>query len=99
MYRSSNHKSLVHFADDTTAFAFDSGIINVHAIVNRELVGVDSWLKGIKLSLYVSETSFMKISKHENLFDIRIQNSIIRKFQLSNFLMLHLMKILFLMIM
>ena len=30
----------VHFADDTTVFASDSNINNVHATVNRELVGV-----------------------------------------------------------
>ena len=30
----------VHFADDTTVFASDSDSNNVHATVNRELVGV-----------------------------------------------------------
>ena len=35
----------VHFADDTTDFASDSDINSVHATVNRELVGVDNWLK------------------------------------------------------
>ena len=35
----------VHFADGTTVFASDSAINNVHATVNRELVGVDNWLK------------------------------------------------------
>ena len=30
----------VHFPDDTTAFASDSDINNVHATVTRELVGV-----------------------------------------------------------
>ena len=44
MYRSSNQMRFVHFADDTTVFA-DSDINNVHATVNRELVGVDNWLK------------------------------------------------------
>ena len=32
----------VDFADDTIVFAFDSDINNVHATVNRELVGVDN---------------------------------------------------------
>ena len=32
----------VHFADDTTGLASDSDINNVHATVNRELVGVDN---------------------------------------------------------
>ena len=45
MYRSSNQMHFVHFAEDTTVFAFDSDINNVHAAVNKELVGVDNWLK------------------------------------------------------
>ena len=32
----------VHFADDTTVFASDSDINNVHATVNRELVVLDN---------------------------------------------------------
>ena len=35
----------VHFADDTTVFASDSDINNVHATVNTEPVEVDNWLK------------------------------------------------------
>ena len=31
-----------HFADDTTVFASEIDINNVHATVNRELVGVDN---------------------------------------------------------
>ena len=42
MYRSSNQMRFVHFADDTTVFASDTDINNVHATVNRELVGVDN---------------------------------------------------------
>ena len=63
MYRSSNQMHFVHFADDTTVFASDSDINNVHATVNRELVGVDNWLKANRLSVNVSKTSYMIISK------------------------------------
>ena len=42
MYRSSNQVRFVHFADDTTVFASDGDIKNVHATVNKELVGVDN---------------------------------------------------------
>ena len=45
MYKSSNQMRFVHFANYTTFFASDSGINNVHATVNRELVGVDNWLR------------------------------------------------------
>ena len=40
--------------------------INVHATVNRELVGVDDWLKANRLSLNVSKTSYMIISNQKN---------------------------------
>ena len=62
----------VYFADDTTVFASDSDINNVHATVNRQLVGVDNWLKANRLSLNVSETSYMIISNQKNAIDIRI---------------------------
>ena len=45
MYRSINQMRFVHFADDRTVFASYSNSNNVHATVNRELVGVDNWLK------------------------------------------------------
>ena len=47
----SNQMRFVHFADDTTVFTSDSDINNVHDTVNRELVGVDNWLKANRLSL------------------------------------------------
>ena len=50
MHRSSNQMLFVHFVDDTTVFAH-----NVHASLNRELVGVDNWLKTNRLSLNVSK--------------------------------------------
>ena len=62
MHRSSDQMRFVHFADDTTVFASDSEINGVHAIVNRELVGFDNWLKTNRLSLNVSNTSYMIIS-------------------------------------
>ena len=51
MYKSLNQMGFVHFAGDKTVFASDSDISNVHATVNRELVGVDNWLKANRLSL------------------------------------------------
>ena len=56
MYRSSNQMHFVHFADDTAVLTSDSDINNVHATVNRELIGVDNWLKVDRLSVNVSKT-------------------------------------------
>ena len=77
MYRSSNQMRFVYFADDTTVYASDSDINNVHSTVNRELVGVDNWLKANRLSLNVSKTSHMIISNQKNAIDIRIRASIL----------------------
>ena len=69
----------VHFAVHTTVFASDSDINNVHATLNRELVGVDNWLKANRLSLNVSKIPFMIISNQKNAIEIRIRDSILTK--------------------
>ena len=71
IYKSSNQMRFVHFADDTTVFASNSDISNVHATVNMELEGVDNWLKSNKVN--VSKTSYMIISNQKNVTDIRIR--------------------------
>ena len=83
----------VHFADDTTVFASDTDINmphwqwgNVHASVNRELVGVDNWLKTNRLSLNVSKTSYMIIFNQNNALDIKIRESILTKVSTVKFL-------------
>ena len=76
----------VHFADGTTVFASDSNINNVHATVNMELVGVDNWLKANRLSLNVSKTSYMIISKKKNAIDIRIRDLNLTKVSTVKFL-------------
>ena len=74
MYTSSNQMRFVHFADDTSVFASDSDINNVHAAVNRVLVGVDNCLKANRLSLNISKTSYMIISNQKNVIEIRIRD-------------------------
>ena len=54
--------------------------------MNRELVGVDSWLKDNRLSLNISKTSYMIISKQENSIEIRIRDSILTKVSTVKFL-------------
>ena len=63
----------VHLADDSTVFASDSDINNVHASVNRELVGVDNWLKTSGLPLNVNKTSYIIIPNQNNALDIKIR--------------------------
>ena len=76
----------VDFTDDTTVFGSDSDINGVHASVNRELVGVDNWLKTNRLSLNVSKTSYMITSNQKNALDIRIRETILTKVSTVKFL-------------
>ena len=85
MHRSSDQLRFVHFADDTTVFASDSDINGVQASVNRELVGVDNWLKTNRLSLNVSKT-YMIISNQKNALDIKIRETILTKVSTVKFL-------------
>ena len=66
-------------------FASDSDINNVHASVNRELVGVDNWLKINRLTLNVSKTSYI-ISNKKNALDIQIRETILKKVSTVKFL-------------
>ena len=86
MYRSSNQMRFVHFADDTTVFASDSDINNVYATVNRELVGVDNWLKAKRLFLNMIKISYMIISNQKYAVEIRIRDSILTKVSTVKFL-------------
>ena len=76
----------IDFADDTTVFASDSDINNVHASVNRELVGVGNWLKTNRLSLNVNKTSYMIISNPKNALDVQIRETITTKVSTVKFL-------------
>ena len=86
MYRSSNQMRFVHFAADTTVFASGIDINNIHSALNRELVGVDNWLKANRVSLNVSKTSHMIISSQKNAIKIRIRDLILWKVSSVKFL-------------
>ena len=76
----------VHFADDTF-FVSDSDINNVHATLNRELVGVDNWLKAKRHFLKLCKTSYMIISNQKNSIDnITIRDSVLTKVTTVKFL-------------
>ena len=77
---------VVHFADNTTVFASDSGINNVHTTVNMEVVGVDDWLSTDRHSLNVSRTSYMIISNQKPVSDIKLRDSILTKVSTVKFI-------------
>ena len=68
----------IHFADDTTVFASDSDINNVHSSVNR--------LKTNRLSPNISKTSYMIISNQKSALYIKIQETILTKVSTVKFL-------------
>ena len=74
------------FADDTTVFASNSDMNTIHATVNRELVGVDNWLKANRLSLNISKTSYMIVYNQKNVIEIRIRDSILTKVSTVKFI-------------
>ena len=76
----------VHSADDTTVFASDSDINNVHSSVNRELAGVDDCLKTKRLSLNVSKTLYVIIANQKNALDIKIRETFLTKISTVKFL-------------
>ena len=86
MHRSSDQLCFVYIVDDTTVFASDKDINGVHASVNRELAGVDNWLKTNRLSLNVSKTSYIIISNQKNSLDIKIRETILMKVSTVKFL-------------
>ena len=86
MHRSSDQLCLVHFADDTTVFASDSDINSVHASVNRELVGVGNWFRTNRLSLNVSNTSYVIIYNQKYALNIKIRETILTKVSTVKFL-------------
>ena len=86
MHRSSDQLRFVHSVDDTTVFSSDRNINSVHASVNRELVGVDNWLKTNRLSLNVSKNSYVMISNQRDALDIKIRETILMKVSTVKFL-------------
>ena len=54
--------------------------------MNRELVGVDNWLKTNRHSLNVSRTSYMIISNQKKELDIKFRGSKITKVSTVKFL-------------
>ena len=77
----------VHFADDVIFFASNSDIDNVHASVNRVLVGVITGSRPTDLfSLNISKTSYMIISNRKNALNIKIRKTILTKISTVKFL-------------
>ena len=48
-YKSSDHVHFFQITDNTTIFESNCQINNVHDIVDREVVGVDNWLRVSRL--------------------------------------------------
>lgn len=64
MSRCSKLLDFIHFADDTTLFATHKDINQLVTIVDTELAKIDTWLRSNRLSLNVSKTTYMILSRN-----------------------------------
>ena len=62
--------NFVHFADDNTIYAKGDNFVDLIKSINRELTGIDHWLRGNRLSSNIGKTKFMIFSN--NNFDVPI---------------------------
>ena len=70
------------FADDTNLFMSGKDIQLISAVLNRELVELNTWFKVDKLSLNVKKTNFIVFCSH---FSINIAGEEIERLLLLNF--------------
>ena len=54
--------SVIHYADDTTAFVKGENLEDLYEFVNLELDKINLWLKAIKLSLNVDKNEYIIFS-------------------------------------
>jgi len=88
MARCSNRLQFVHFADDTTVFCSNRDVEELTATMNLELIRLYEWLRDNRLILNVDKTLCMLFSDstHNHVPNIIINNSIIRRVDVANFL-------------
>ena len=70
MYTSCPQLRLVHFADDTTAFATNKCDTRLNQILNSELQSIVTWLRCNRLSLNISKTSYMAFGPSSHNTDL-----------------------------
>ena len=79
---------MIHFADDSTAYASGNNVDSLTRLVNTELVKIDGWVSANKLSLNADKTKFSLFSnlKHITTPNINIRNSNIQRTSCQKFL-------------
>ena len=73
--------NLLFFADDTTIYKSDYGIVNLATTVRQELSKIYNWLSGNKLCLNVKKTQYCDFSptniNYEAKSSVKINNDIL----------------------
>ena len=67
MSNSTSSLQFVHYADDTTVYRSGRDVNAVISDVNGALIDVDQWLRVNRLSLNVSKTEFIIITRNKNI--------------------------------
>jgi len=94
MSKSCDRLKLVHFADDTTAFAAHNDVVTLVEETNGQLNRVQEWLRANRLSLNIVKTSCMFITDRRALLEnapvIRIGNEVVKEVEHTKFLGVYL---------
>lgn len=94
MHKCCNYSNVVHYADDTTLFVSSSDLNYVVRAMNMEIASVDTWLTANRLSLNISKTKAVVISKMSSSGAevVHIRGQTVDYVQCMNFLGVHLDK-------
>ena len=66
--QASQNSAVSMYADDTSLCYQTSDINNLNDAINNDLMQLDTWLKGNKLSLNVAKTNYMLIAKQKHSY-------------------------------
>ena len=91
MYISCPRLKLVHFADDTTAFATSNNHACLNQIVNSEMESLVTWLRCNRLSLNISKTSYMIFGPFSQTSDLGLSVNGVTIERVTNFKFLGVM--------
>ena len=71
------------YADDTTICYSSDNMEDLSAVVNSELLRLNRWLRGNKLSLNIIKTQAMIIGSKQKLYHMKKSSSLIPRFNIE----------------
>ena len=74
MFRACPNLDVIHYADDTTAFARGKNLAELQQVINQNLNYIDNWLICNRLTLNIQKSSYMIFGGNNDSLDISIRN-------------------------